>query len=273
MNIIDSVGEKSDMLKVLAVISPSKKLDFEQESPVSESTQYRFPKQAQSLIDQLRTKSATDIKTLMKLSDNLAQLNVQRYQAWSPKMTETNSKQAVFAFIGDVYTGLSASTLERPHIEKAQETVRILSGLYGLLRPLDRIQPYRLEMGTALKTEQASNLYGFWGEQITQLLNKDLKHAQADILLNLASQEYFKAVQVKDVSARVITPLFKDEKNGEYKIISFFAKKARGLMVRYILDHDLKDINDLKAFDYAGYQFCETRSSENDWVFIRDEQK
>lgn len=260
------------MLKVLAVISPSKKLDFDQESPISQSTEYRFPDQAQTLIEKLSHCSQAEIKALMKLSDNLAQLNKQRYQAWSPTMTEANSKQALFAFIGDVYTGLSATTLELPQIEKAQETVRMLSGLYGLLRPLDRIQPYRLEMGTALKIGQAKNLYSFWGDKITQLLNEDLKHTQADILLNLASQEYFKAVQVKDVNARVITPLFKDKKNGEYKIISFFAKKARGLMVRYLLDHELKDINDLKAFNYAGYQFCETRSSNDEWVFIREEQ-
>ncbi|MFC3700442.1 peroxide stress protein YaaA [Reinekea marina] len=272
IDLLDSVGEKGEMLKVLAVISPSKKLDFEQESPIDHSTQYRFSKQAQTLIEELKNRTPEDIKKLMKLSDNLAHLNVQRYQDWSAKMTKSNSKQALFAFTGDVYTGLSAQSLEEPQILKAQQSVRILSGLYGLLRPLDRIQPYRLEMGTRLKVGEAKNLYGFWGSQLTQKLNEDISDTEADLVLNLASQEYFGAIQKQNINARVVTPIFKDKKNGEYKIISFFAKKARGSMVRYILDRPIKSINDVKSFNYDGYRYCEERSANDEWVFIRDEQ-
>jgi cytoplasmic iron level regulating protein YaaA (DUF328/UPF0246 family) len=268
----NSVGENEYMLKVLAVISPSKKLDFDQQSPVSEFTQYRFPEQAQMLIEQLKTLTASEVKALMKLTDNLAELNVQRYNQWSPVMTNQNSKQALFAFMGDVYTGLSAQTLDLAQIEKAQHEVRMLSGLYGLLRPLDRIQPYRLEMGTALQTQAGKGLYSFWGTQLTDQLNQDIEEENATYVLNLASQEYFKAIQPKSVNVPIITPLFKDKKNGEYKIISFFAKKARGLMVRYLLDHSFSDINELKNFNYQGYKFCETRSTELEWVFIREEQ-
>lgn len=260
------------MLKVLAVISPSKKLDFEQESPIDQSTQFRFSTQAQTLMNELKTKSPKEIKSLMKLSDNLAELNAERYQQWTPTMTETNSKQALFAFTGDVYTGLSALSLEQSQILKAQSSLRILSGLYGLLRPLDRIQPYRLEMGTRLKVGETNNLYSFWGHQLTQTLNEDIKETHAELVLNLASQEYFGAIQPKNVDARVVTPIFKDKKNGEYKIISFFAKKARGSMVRYLLDHSIASINDVKSFNYDGYRFCEERSANDEWVFIRDEQ-
>jgi len=257
---------------MLAVISPAKTLDFESEAPVDQSSRYRFGDQSQTLIEHLRALSVSDVKSLMKLSDNLAQLNVDRYLHWHPRMTRANSKQALFAFKGDVYTGLSAETLTVPQIELAQSQLRILSGLYGLLKPLDNIQPYRLEMGTRLATEEGNSLYDFWGEQITEVLNKDLKKENADVLINLASNEYFKAVKPHLVKVPIITPIFKDEKNGEYKIISFFAKKARGLMVRYILDTEPNSLSQLKAFDYAGYQYAESESDDFKWVFKRKEQ-
>jgi cytoplasmic iron level regulating protein YaaA (DUF328/UPF0246 family) len=260
------------MVKLLAVISPAKTLDFETDSPVTESTEYRFPEDAQSLVDLLKTQSVKDIQKLMKLSENLAELNVQRYHDWQPVMTEGNSKQALFAFKGDVYTGLSAETLELPQISHAQEKLRILSGLYGLLRPLDRMQPYRLEMGTRLKNERGANLYDFWGDKITRALSADLKASQSEYLVNLASGEYYKAVKEAQLPVPVITPNFLDEKNGEYKIISFFAKKARGLMVRYILDQNPKTLDSLKAFNYAGYKYSEQDSDEFNWVFKRPEQ-
>lgn len=260
------------MVKLLAVISPAKTLDFETESPVSDSTEYRFPEEAQTLIEQLKKLSANQVKKLMKLSDNLAELNVQRFNDWQPVMNEANSKQALFAFKGDVYTGLSAETLETTQIFAAQEKLRILSGLYGLLRPLDRMQPYRLEMGTKLKNQQGTNLYDFWGDKISKLLAEDLEQHGADYLVNLASGEYYRAVKEAQLPVPVITPIFKDEKNGEFKIISFFAKKARGLMVRYILDQNPQTLDSLKAFNYAGYEYSEQDSDGLNWVFKRPEQ-
>ncbi len=258
------------MTNMLAVISPAKNLDFETESPIERFSDYRLADQAQTLIQTLKTQSVSDIRSLMKLSDKLAQLNADRYQQWQPQMTHSNSKQAVFAFNGDVYAGLNASTLTTPQIEAAQSQLRILSGLYGLLRPLDRIQPYRLEMGTKLKTEQAANLYEFWDDTITDLLNGDCQEQKVDVLINLASQEYFKAVKTQKLSVPVITPIFKDAKNGEFKIISFYAKKARGMMVRYILEQSPKSLEELKRFDYAGYEYCDQESDEANWVFKRD---
>lgn len=259
------------MVKLLAVISPAKTLDFESDPPVDTSTEFKFSEEAQTLIDVLKTKSVADIKKRMKLSDALAELNVDRYQSWHPVMTQTNSKQALFAFKGDVYTGLSAETLTKAQINAAQHHLRILSGLYGLLKPLDRIQPYRLEMGTKLDTDQGKNLYAFWGDKITDYLNHEIKTEGAQALINLASNEYFKAVKAANVSVPVITPTFLDEKNGDYKIISFFAKKARGLMVRYLLDNDVQSLEDLKGFDYAGYQYSQDESDELNWVFKRAE--
>ncbi|MDX1472723.1 MAG: peroxide stress protein YaaA [Reinekea sp.] len=260
------------MVKVLAVISPAKTLDFETESPVDEVSDYRFADDAQSLIEILKTKSSADIAQLMSLSEKLATLNVERYKQWQPEMTSANSKQALFAFKGDVYTGLSADTLTKTQIKLAQRKVRILSGLYGLLRPLDAIQPYRLEMGTKLSNSRGQNLYEFWGNRITDLLNQDITESNADYLINLASQEYFRAVDVKQLAVPVITPVFLDEKNGDYKIISFFAKKARGLMIRYILDNQPTSLKALKAFDYAGYRFSAADSDQWNWVFKRKQQ-
>ncbi|WP_320823362.1 peroxide stress protein YaaA [Reinekea sp.] len=257
------------MVKFFAVISPAKTLDFESESPIDISSRYRCVDQSSALISQLRSLSVTEIQTLMHLSEPLAQLNVARYQAWQGKMTQANSKQALFAFKGDVYTGLNAQTLTVPQIETAQQRVRIISGLYGLLRPLDKIQPYRLEMGTRLKTEQGANLYTFWGNRITELLNLDMKAADAKVLVNLASLEYSKAINSKLVTVPMITPVFKDEKNGDYKVISFFAKKARGMMVRYLLEGQITDLDGIKAFDYGGYHYSAADSDQRVWTFKR----
>lgn len=260
------------MVKLLAVISPAKTLDFETESPIDTRSEYRLAEQAQTLMENLRELNVAQIQKLMKLSEPLAQLNVERNQAWQPLMTLQNSKQALFAFKGDVYTGLSAQTLTTGQIERAQSSLRILSGLYGLLKPLDAIQPYRLEMGTRLKNEQGTNLYTFWGNTITDLFAQDIKDQQAEVVINLASQEYFKAVKVKQLPIPVITPIFKDEKNGVFKVISFFAKKARGMMVRYLLENPPKSLDDLKGFDYSGYYYCEQESDSLNWVFKRNEQ-
>ena len=260
------------MVKFFAVISPAKTLDFESEAPTDVRTRYRSGDQASALIGHLEGLSVAEIRSLMHLSEPLAQLNVDRYQAWQSTMTRANSKQALFAFQGDVYTGLSANTLTGPQIDMAQQRVRIISGLYGLLRPLDTIQPYRLEMGTRLKTEQGTNLYQFWGNHITELLNADLQAAEAEILINLASLEYGKAINRRLVTVPVVTPVFKDEKNGEYKIISFFAKKARGMMIRYLLEGKITDLNDIKAFNYGGYQFSAAESDQQIWTFKRPSQ-
>ena len=259
------------MVKMLAVISPAKTLDFDNEAPIDTETDYRLADEAQALVEVMKQKSTADLKKMMKLSDKLAQLNVDRFQHWTPTMTASNSKAALFAFKGDVYTGLSAETLTEPQIHQAQNSVRILSGLYGLLRPLDRIQPYRLEMGTRVSTDAGKNLYEFWGPKITDLLNEDLAESGAGVLLNLASEEYFKAVKTDRVACPIITPIFKDEKNGQYKIISFYAKKARGMMVRYLLEKQPKNLEDLQAFNYAGYQYSEADSSESQCVFKRPE--
>lgn len=260
------------MVKLLAVISPAKTLDFETQSPIETHTDYRLAEQAQGLMENLRQLDVAEIQKLMKLSEPLAQLNVTRNQQWQPVMTPQNSKQALFAFKGDVYTGLSAQTLTEPQLNQAQHSLRILSGLYGLLKPLDLIQPYRLEMGTRLANEHGNNLYAYWGESITDLLIDDIKSQQAEVIVNLASQEYFKAVKVKRLPVPVITPIFKDEKNGTFKVISFFAKKARGLMVRYLLENPLKSLDELKRFDYSGYYYCEQESDSLNWVFKRNQQ-
>lgn len=260
------------MVKMVAVISPAKTLDFETDAPVDTRSDTRLQAASLELINQLRACSIADIQKMMKLSEKLATLNVARYESFSPDFTQTNSKQAVFAFQGDVYAGLSANTLTEPQINGLQDQLRILSGLYGLLRPFDAIQPYRLEMGTKLSNTQGTNLYQFWGERITQTLNEDLALLDADYLINLASTEYFKAVKPASLNVPVITPVFLDEKNGAYKVISFYAKKARGLMVRYLAEHNPTELSELKAFNYSGYQYNEAESSEFEWVFKRPEQ-
>lgn len=260
------------MLKLVTVISPAKKLDFDSAAPVDSSSEYRFADEAQSLIEQLKKLSVQSIRDLMALSDSLAKLNHERYHAWQPIMTPANSKQALFAFKGDVYVGLAAETLTNEQILHAQGSLRILSGLYGLLRPLDAIQPYRLEMGTRLETSAGKNLYQFWGDKITEILNADVAEQGAELLLNLASNEYFKSVNMRKLNVPVISPVFKDEVNGVYKVVSFYAKKARGLMVRYLLENPPATLDDLKAFDYAGYRYSAQDSDKNAFVFTREEQ-
>jgi len=239
---------------------------------IDKSTQPRFVEHSVELIEVLREKSPQDIAKLMSLSDKLASLNVARYGSWERESTPQNAKQALLAFKGDVYTGLNAEDFSTDDFAFAQQHLRMLSGLYGLLRPLDLMQPYRLEMGTKLVNPRGKDLYTFWGERISQWLNEDLEAQGDQVLLNLASQEYFGAVKPKALTARVIDTVFKDQKNGQYKIISFYAKKARGLMARYVIKERLQDPEGLKDFNLDGYRFDAVSSSENQLVFLRDEQ-
>ncbi|ADZ92182.1 peroxide stress protein YaaA [Marinomonas mediterranea] len=252
------------------LISPAKTLDLDSTPPTNETTTPLFLEEAQTLIDTIKPYSPADIADLMKLSDKLATLNVERYQDWDIQHTDENSRPAVFTFMGDVYTGLNAYSLPKETIEQAQKRLRILSGLYGLLKPLDKMQAYRLEMGTRLSNPNGTNLYQFWGDKVANELENELE--DNELLVNLASNEYFKAVNIKKISKQIITPNFLDEKNGQFKVISFYAKKARGMMVRYLLDSNANTLEDLKAFNYDGYQYDEARSSENAPVFIRFER-
>lgn len=252
---------------MLIVISPAKTLDFDTTPLTSNHSQPRFLKQSQQLIDELQKLSAADIASLMKLSDKLAGLNMARFQQWHQPFNLDNAKQALLAFKGDVYTGLDAETLDERSFAFAQSHLRILSGLYGVLKPLDLMQPYRLEMGTKFANVKGKDLYQFWGGQLRESIAAELEDG---ILINLASNEYFKALEAKKLSARIITPVFKDWKNGQYKMISFYAKKARGLMCRYIIDHQIDAPELLKNFDSEGYRFSAEMSSGDDWVFIRD---
>lgn len=257
---------------MLMVISPAKTLDYDTPPVIEQSTQPRFVEHSVDLIEVLREKSPQDIAKLMSLSDKLASLNVARYGSWERESTPQNAKQALLAFKGDVYTGLNAEDFSSDDFAFAQQHLRMLSGLYGLLRPLDLMQPYRLEMGTKLANPRGKDLYTFWGERISQWLNEDLEAQGDQVLLNLASQEYFGAVKPKALNARVIDTVFKDQKNGQYKIISFYAKKARGLMARYVIKERLQDPEALKDFNLDGYRFDAASSSENQLVFLRDEQ-
>ncbi len=254
------------------VLSPAKNLNEKDPSPVSSFTLPDLLSEAEILMQELRQLAPQQIAELMHVSDKIALLNAERNAAWHTPFTPENAKQAVFMFNGDVYEGIAANTLKPEQIDYVQQHVRLLSGLYGVLRPLDLMQPYRLEMGTAFANSRGKNLYEFWGDKITDLLNQTLKQADSDVLINLASQEYFKSVNTKKLNARLITPIFKDEKNGKYKIISFYAKRARGLMVRYAAEHGITDPEMLKNFDYEGYSFNEAASNEAEWVFMREEQ-
>lgn len=254
---------------MLFLLSPAKALDYD--TPVGDvpHTQPLFVKQATELIGVLKDKSPQEIASLMSLSDALSALNVARYQAWSSKFTAKNSKQAVLAFNGDVYEGLEAKTLKPKDLAWAQDHVAILSGLYGVLRPLDWMQPYRLEMGTALQTDRGNNLYKFWGTQIADHLNQRLAAEKTPIIVNLASQEYFKSVDRKVLNARVIECVFEDYKAGKYKVISFLAKRARGLMTRYAITHQVKTPKGLEGFNLEGYAFVPDASEPDRLVFRR----
>lgn len=249
------------------VLSPAKSLNFESPLPNALQTQAQFLPQAKRLNKLLKTKSAKNLSKLMSISDALGQLNYERNQSWALPFTNTNARPAAYAFNGDVYKGLDAYTIAEDKLEVFQNTVRILSGLYGLLKPTDLIQPYRLEMGTKLKVGTKKNLYEFWKSDLTKVLNEQLE--DDEVFLNLASNEYFKVIDAKALKVPVVTANFKEFKNGKYKIISFYAKAARGMMARYVVDTNAKSLNDLKGFNYEGYSFSEPMSKDNELIFIR----
>jgi cytoplasmic iron level regulating protein YaaA (DUF328/UPF0246 family) len=255
---------------MLFLLSPAKSLDYDTPvAPDLPATLPQFVPQSRKLIAALKPQSPQQIAALMSLSDPLAALNVARYKAWSPKFTEANSRQAVLAFDGDVYGGLDARSLGAEDLAWAQDHLAILSGLYGLLRPLDRMQPYRLEMGTKLANEAGADLYRFWHGRIAKHLNSCLRADRTPVVVNLASQEYFKAVDTKALKARVVHCVFEDWKSGQYKIISFFAKRARGLMARYAVTQRVETPHQLEGFDLEGYRFDESASAPDRLVFRR----
>lgn len=249
------------------VISPAKSLDFETKLPSRKHTESVFLANAEVVHKALKEKTPNELRELMDISDKLAELNWQRNQDWQLPFTTKNARPAMYAFNGDVYTGLDAYTLPAAKINKLQDSLRILSGLYGLLKPLDLMQPYRLEMGTQMPVGENKNLYEYWKKTITQALNDELK--DDELFVNLASNEYFSAIDVKTLKVPVITPEFRDYKDGKLKMISFFAKKARGMMVRYIIDKNVKTLKGLKGFDYDGYKFDPKLSKGNTLVFTR----
>ncbi|GGO68668.1 peroxide stress protein YaaA [Bowmanella pacifica] len=257
---------------MLIVLSPAKNLDYDTPAHVSAFTQPDMLQPASELIRVCRDLSPAQVGSLMHISDKLAHLNTERFHSWSVPFSPDNAKQAVLAFNGDVYGGLDAASLNADDLDYAQQHLRILSGLYGLLRPLDLMQPYRLEMGTKLANPKGKDLYQFWGERITLALNQALEAQGDNVLINLASTEYFKSVKPKSLDGMIITPVFKDAKGGQYKVISFFAKKARGMMARFILQQRLTEVEQLKAFNLGGYQFSEAQSSATELVFLREEQ-
>ena len=250
------------------IISPAKSLDFENELPTSEFSMPSFIADSKLINDSLRVKSVKDLKSLMNISDNLASLNWQRNNEFSTPFNVNNSRPCLFTFSGDVYSGIDAKSLSKKQISDAQNSLRILSGLYGLLKPLDLIQAYRLEMGTKLKVNHSKNLYDFWMKKITDKLNNEL--TKNELFVNLASNEYSSVIDTNSLKTDMISPIFKDFKNGKLKIISFYAKKARGMMVRYILDNQINDFESLKGFNYGGYSYSEEETNvSGELVFIR----
>ncbi|MHB2054215.1 MULTISPECIES: peroxide stress protein YaaA [Pantoea] len=257
---------------MLIVISPAKTLDYESPLATSRFTQPALLEKSQQLIDVARDLSPAQIASLMGISDKLAHLNADRFSQWQPPFSPDNARQAILAFKGDVYTGLQAETFSEADFDFAQKHLRMLSGLYGLLRPLDLMQPYRLEMGIKLANPAGKDLYSFWGDLLTQKLNDALAEQGDDVLINLASDEYFKAIKPKQLNAELVKPVFLDEKNGKFKVISFYAKKARGLMSRYVIEKRLTKPTQLKKFDVDGYFFDAAESKGNELVFKRREQ-
>ncbi|SPZ45310.1 Protein of uncharacterised function (DUF328) [Plesiomonas shigelloides] len=255
---------------MLIVISPAKTLDYTSPLATPRFTLPTLLAPAAELIDICRALTPAQIASLMSISDKLAGLNAARFAEWQPPFSPENARQAILAFKGDVYTGLQAEQFSEADFDFAQQHLRMLSGLYGVLRPLDLMQPYRLEMGTRLANPAGADLYRFWGEQITETLNQALQEQGDAVLINLASDEYFKAVKPAKLRAMIIKPVFQDRKNGQYKIISFYAKKARGLMSRFIITERLTEPEQLKDFDYEGYAYCPEASTELEWVFRRD---
>ncbi|TDG15719.1 peroxide stress protein YaaA [Seongchinamella unica] len=256
---------------MLTVISPAKTLDFDTAPTTRKASQPLFIERAGELVEDARKMSPDDIRALMGVSDNIAELNHARFMNWTAPFSLDNAKQAVLAFKGDVYTGLEAETLSASQLGFAQKHLCILSGLYGLLRPLDLMQPYRLEMGLKFANRGGKNLYEFWGDDINQAINKQLEKSGSPVLVNLASNEYFKSVKARQLDAEIITPVFKDLKNGKYKVISFYAKKARGQMARFIIEKELNDPAGIKQFRKDGYRYNKAESTAHEWVFTRDQ--
>ena len=257
---------------MLSIISPAKKLDFSPPAQVVNHSQPLLLQHAELLSKELKSLSPQDICSLMGLSDKLGALNYERFQSWQTPFTKDNAKQAILAFKGDVYQGLDADNMSADELNWAQDHLRILSGLYGLLRPLDLMQAYRLEMGTKFTNSRGTDLYQFWGDIITTQINELLAGSANPVLINLASNEYFKSLQHKNIQGEIVTPVFMDKKADKYKIISFFAKRARGLMGAFIIKNQITQVEQLKDFDTAGYHFNEAMSEGNKWVFCRDQQ-
>lgn len=255
---------------MLAVISPAKTLDFESPTATDKSSKAALLDDAEELVGIMRGYGPRDLVDLMGISEKLGVLNADRYIGWERPTKKNNARQAILAFRGDVYTGLDADTFKDKDFEYAQEHLRILSGLYGILRPLDLIQPYRLEMGTKLANKRGGNLYDFWGDKLAKSLNKQLKKAGSETIVNLASNEYWNAVDKSALKADIVTPVFKDYKNGKYKIVSFYAKKARGLMSAYIVRNRVTTLAQLKKFKSEGYCYSAAESSASELVFLRD---
>ena len=258
---------------MLIVLSPAKSLDYKTPAKVKAPTLPEFVSESAKLIADLKKLAPQDVAKMMGLSDQLAVLNVGRYRDWSKKFTEENSKPAIFAFDGDVYDGFDVKTLNPKSLEFAQNHIRILSGLYGALRPLDLMQAYRLEMGTSFQNARGKDLYAFWGNRVTKSIKEVLDKQKKPVLLNLASEEYFKVLQPSELDCPVISPVFQDAKDGKYKIISFYAKRARGLMARFVVENRITDPVDLKGFNLDGYKYYAAESKENKPVFRRAERK
>ena len=254
---------------MITLLSPSKTLDFESTSPCDNYSESSFINKSTDLINILDKLTISDIRDLMGVSDKIAELNYNRFKSWENPNLSNLSKQALYAFKGDVYSGLDAYTINNSKIDFVQNNLRILSGLYGVLKPLDKIMPYRLEMGTKLTTEKGKNLYQYWGNSITNFLNNDMEEKNHSHIINLASNEYFKSVNQTHLNHSIITPSFKENKNGQYKIIAIYAKKARGLMARYIIDNTIKECDELKKFNNDGYEYNDKLSTRLNYVFTR----
>lgn len=254
---------------MLTLLSPAKTLDYETPIPALDQTKPPLLKDSATLAGVMKTKSVAELKTMMKISDALAELNAERFKSWQLSHTPKTARQAFYAFRGDVYLGLDAPTLSKRDVQFAQKSVRILSGLYGVIRPLDLIRPYRLEMGRALETKRGQTLYDYWRTPVTETIANELASHKQPVIVNLASNEYFKVVDKKRLPAPIIQPVFKEKTANGYQLISFFAKKARGMMARYIIKHRIDQVEKLKSFDDEGYLFNEDLSSESQWVFTR----
>ena len=254
---------------MLTVISPAKTLDFDTPTVTDAYTQPVHLTQSRKLVRRMRQLSGQELSKLMSVSSNIGDLNQQRFKKWKTPFKPENARQAIFAFKGDVYIGLDAYSMTAQNVDFAQGHLRILSGLYGVMRPLDLMQPYRLEMGTRIDTDVGNNLYQFWNGRITKTLNQELKQSNSNTLINLASSEYFKSIKPKLLKAEVITPVFKDYNKGSYQVIGFFAKKARGLMARYLIDNEINNPADLMNFGAEGYAYNAAMSNSHEWVFTR----